>query len=479
MDNLKRNGVYLLIGLFFTAYLVARAIILPITIDEGGTYYNAVPRSFWDIVTYVDPSPNNHILNTLLIKFFVAIFGMHSLVLRLPNILAFVLYYFIIVSWMKRLGKDTLFVVFGIIVFTCNPYLLDFFALARGYALSIAFMFTSMYLVFLYFNSKNIKWIYYAFFAAVLAAYSNFTTLNFYISLLILCGIVLLQENWNKPVKILFKHYIVLIGISGLLVILCYWPLHQITSTGQLRYWSSNGFYNDTFIPLISAMQYGRNWFGQLDIRLFSLFIILLLMIVALFVFIKALKKRFNFSSDYFVFSFFVFIGVIVVILLQFYVFGTPFLNARGANFLYVLFIIPFVFCINIIYSKYYKRKYFVIGPFILLGAYHFINSINFYNCREWWFDGDTKHVLSYLETKHTDEEITLNTAWVYNTSFQFHIEEDEKSNIKLAPYHQELWPDSNYLYYYCERAQVVELEKNYSEVISFNRGNNVLMKKR
>jgi len=72
-----------------------------------------------------------------------------------------------------------------------------------------------------------------------------------------------------------------------------------------------------------------------------------------------------------------------------------------------------------------------------------------------------------------------LNTSWVYNTSFQFHIEAEGNINIKLAPYHQELWPDSNYLYYYCERAHVEELQKNYSEVISFNKGNNVLMKKR
>ncbi|MBK7567822.1 MAG: hypothetical protein IPI31_08335 [Bacteroidetes bacterium] len=69
MDKLKKNVLYLLIGCLLTAYLVARAIILPITIDEGGTFYNAVPRSVWDIITYVDPSPNNHILNTLLIKF--------------------------------------------------------------------------------------------------------------------------------------------------------------------------------------------------------------------------------------------------------------------------------------------------------------------------------------------------------------------------------------------------------------------------
>jgi len=479
VDKLKKNGLYLMIGSLFTAYLVARAIILPITIDEGGTFYNAVPRSFWDIITYVDPSPNNHILNTLLIKFFVAIFGTHSLVVRLPNIFAFILYYSVAVLWLKKLSNNKLFVIFGIVVFTCNPYLLDFFALARGYGLSIAFMFFSMYLIYQYFNSKQIKWIFYAFFAAALAVYSNFTLLNYYLSLLTVCSILLLQDNWNKAVKILFKQYLILFGITLILAILCYTPLKQIASTGQLRYWSSNGFYSDTFIPLLKSMVYANGWFVAFDLRFFVVFVIILLLLIGSFTLLKLIKQKFNFTADFLAFSFMVLIGTLVVILLQFYLLATPFLNARGAVFLYLLFVIPFVYLSNLIYKKNNKWKNFIIIPFMVIGIYHFLNSINFYNCREWWFDADTKNVMNYLSSKQEGESVTLNTSWVYNTSFQFHIEAEGNINIKLAPYHQELWPDSNYLYYYCERAHVEELQKNYSEVISFNKGNNVLMKKR
>ncbi|MBK7441246.1 MAG: hypothetical protein IPI65_06870 [Bacteroidetes bacterium] len=34
------DNIYLFIGLLFTAYLSARAIIIPMTIDEAGTYFN-------------------------------------------------------------------------------------------------------------------------------------------------------------------------------------------------------------------------------------------------------------------------------------------------------------------------------------------------------------------------------------------------------------------------------------------------------
>ncbi len=479
MDKLKKNVLYLFIGSLFTAYLIARAIILPISIDEAGTFYNAVPRSVWDIITYVDPTPNNHILNTLLIKIFVSVFGAHSLVIRLPNILAFILYYSVAVIWLKKLSGNKIFVLFGIIVLTCNPYLLDFFALARGYALSISFMFFSMYLAYLYFSSKQIKCLYFAFVVAAFAVYSNFTILNFYLSLFVVCGIFLLKDNWNKPVNIVFKQFLVLLGISAVLAFLCYTPFVQITSTDQLRYWSKNGFYTDTLIPLIAAMRYGKSVFNILEPHIYGLFTIAVFMVISVYCIIQLIKTKFSFGSDYLLFSLLVFAGTISVVLLQFYILHTPFLNARGAIFLYVLFVIPCIYFFYSIFNRGFIGKYFLILPFMMLGIFHLLSNLNFYNSLEWWFDGDTKNVISYLESKHAEEEISLNTSWLYNLSFKFHIEEEDEDNIKLAPYHQELWPDSNYLYYYCERANVPELEKNYREVISFNNGNNVLMKKR
>ena len=180
----------------------------------------------------------------------------------------------------------------------------------------------------------------------------------------------------------------------------------------------------------------------EVDVGVFAGFVMVLFVLIAAFACIRIFKKKFNMGADFFAFSFFVLLGTVLVIILQFYLLGTPFLNARGANFLYVLFIIPFVFLMNIIYSKNMKGKYLFIIPFMLFDVYRFINSINFYNSREWWFDGDTKHVMSYLESKHPEEEITLNTACVYNTSFQFHIEEDPNSNIIMS-FNTELRPCS------------------------------------
>lgn len=479
MDNIKKDALYWLIGLFFVVYLVARAIILPITIDEGGTYFNAVPRSVWSIITYQDPSPNNHIVNTLFIKIFVQLFGTSSLIVRLPNILGFVLYYIIAVLWLKRLNGNKIFVLFGIIVLTCNPYLLDFFGLARGYGLSLSFLFISMYQIFLYFERKQIKNIYYAFILAAIGVYCNFTLLSFYISLLSVTTLMLIQINWNSPLSAVFKKFLIIFFITGLLALLCYTPISKIVETDQLKYWSSNGFYTDTLIPLLGAMQYGNPQFEKIGLRVYAGIIIGVIILLGTYVFTKNIKQHFNLSSDILLFSFSVFIGTLVIIFLQFILFDTPFLNARGSVFLYVLFIIPVIYFTQRFYAINKKWKTAVILPFLFLGIFHFVRTLNLYNCREWWFDADTKKVLHYLDAMEGKKEISLNTYWIYNTSFQFHIQNDEWNNIELAPYHQDLQPEGNYMYYYCERAQISELEKNYVEVISFNSGNNVLMRKR
>src|SRR5213078_1005757 len=90
---LLRTYLPFLLGICLLAYVIVRAIMLPVTHDESNTCLIYSTMSVHDIVTYAVPVPNNHILNTLLIKFFSGLFGMHPLPVRLPNILGFILYF--------------------------------------------------------------------------------------------------------------------------------------------------------------------------------------------------------------------------------------------------------------------------------------------------------------------------------------------------------------------------------------------------
>ena len=106
-------------GLLLFGYILARAIILPITHDESGTCLVFSTQSVSDIVSYAQPIPNNHILNTLLVKLFSQLFGWHPLIVRLPNVLAFVLYFFSGLAILRLLNRNLLFVMSGLVA---DPY---------------------------------------------------------------------------------------------------------------------------------------------------------------------------------------------------------------------------------------------------------------------------------------------------------------------------------------------------------------------
>ena len=81
IENWVLNGITAL----FCLYILLRAWLLPITVDESATAINHVPRLVFDTLTYQrEANPNNHILNTILIKIFTGIFGWHHLVVRIP-----------------------------------------------------------------------------------------------------------------------------------------------------------------------------------------------------------------------------------------------------------------------------------------------------------------------------------------------------------------------------------------------------------
>ena len=92
IKNLNRYAFILAIGII-TILLLYKAVHIPILKDEWETPVKYINHSVWDIMMYTSNSPNNHILNTLLVKLFVFVFGSRDqLILRLPNILSFLIY---------------------------------------------------------------------------------------------------------------------------------------------------------------------------------------------------------------------------------------------------------------------------------------------------------------------------------------------------------------------------------------------------
>lgn len=148
MNNYKNiiQGRTLMMLIFSAAlitYVFIRAYTLSFTHDESLSFTIIARNSHWT------KAANHHVLNTTLMSLSSFLFGNKEFSLRLPNVLSFILYltgsFFI-----YRSSKNNWLFFLAISLTLLNPFLIEFFSLARGYGLSLAFMLMGLF----FFNQK-------------------------------------------------------------------------------------------------------------------------------------------------------------------------------------------------------------------------------------------------------------------------------------------------------------------------------------
>ena len=135
--------VLLLFGLFFSN--VYRAASQSVTYDEAFTYLAFLSGS--PLRVFTEYTANNHVLFSLFAKFSIGLFGLSEFTLRLPTVLAGIVY-FVSVFFLCRLlfGYGPLFLI-SVAALSLNPFVLDLLSAARGYGLALAFFLVSSYQV--------------------------------------------------------------------------------------------------------------------------------------------------------------------------------------------------------------------------------------------------------------------------------------------------------------------------------------------
>ena len=135
----RRFGEYSLIflALIVLIWAIVRACHQSITMDEAMTYRAFVSKTLPEQWT---PHSNNHILNSLLMRLSILLFGLSQLTVRLPALLGTAIY---ITSCYYLCRSITEHLAIRIIVFICltfNPFIADYYAVARGYSLAIGLL---------------------------------------------------------------------------------------------------------------------------------------------------------------------------------------------------------------------------------------------------------------------------------------------------------------------------------------------------
>lgn len=415
-------------GISLLAYIIYKATHLSFTHDECYTYLHYVHQGFMDIISYKTPYTNNHILNTVLIKYFEELFGNSELVLRMPNVLAFIVYSVYAVLLLYKYAPKL--IIPGYLLLTLNPYLLDFFALARGYGLSIGFLVMSIYYICNYFTTLKPVHLILFNVGAFLAVMSNFSLLNYYVAALFTFNAISyiktksrLNATGEKETFIKLNKINVISVILSAMVL--YEPLRRISKKSLLDFGGKKGFLEDTVGSSIDDLFY-ETAITPLSASLIKTGIVLVIFLILGIIALKLMKQQYIFFKEQLplVFMNLTLLLMVVITQIQHIVLGNDFYVHRFALFFYPLFILNFIFCIQYLYTYFKWGSIFMAyGLSVLLSINLYQNHhLNYY--KDWKYDKDTKLVMEKLVTEHInhpDKQVQLGINWLFEPSTNFY----------------------------------------------------------
>ncbi len=336
--------IFLFLSVVLVIFVSFKASITSFTHDESYTYLRYVGQSFIQIISYDTPFTNNHILNTLLMKYFEVLFGTSELVLRAPNIISLIVYLFFTYMIIRDIKAYVSLVIF--ILMTFSPYLLDFFGLARGYGISTGLMIFSLYYLLHFFNSKKQRDLVLFNLGSFFAVLANFALLDYWIAVIFAYNFTVLLESRFSNKRVNFKDFLVKYNkINAIFLILStiviYEPLRKIMSLDIIDFGGKTGFVRNTIGTLIIKVFYKI----PVGPATWLILKIAVLCIVGIS-FVIILKNIYSRSYDFFrdskplIIINLTLILVAIITILQHLLFQTDFLMGRFALFLFPLFVL-------------------------------------------------------------------------------------------------------------------------------------------
>jgi len=338
---------------------------------------------FLDILSGSHPTANNHVLNTFLIKVVFSLGASSLVILRLPNVLSFILYLY----WGYKIsfGKLSSFVGLGCFaLLMCNPFLLDFFSFARGYGLSLGFMMGALYFGSEFFESRSTSNLAKALVLTSLSVLSVFSMIYFGVGLAATLTLAcFLRKDWNALKRCLFYSLLIGFALLGSVAV----PIFRLKESGFLHYGGCNSFYSDTLVSLARYSLY------SLDIT-FSVYLTLDLYLGGIW-FISSISYFKNEAWGSFKN---VFLGVsvlsIVLIILAHRLAGVLYPINQVGLFLYPFFVFSLCFCLN-------DFRHYVgtatLSLILIVFSINFISKANFYRTALWGFDAHTEEIFDKI----------------------------------------------------------------------------------
>ncbi|MBA3681500.1 MAG: hypothetical protein H0W73_10105 [Bacteroidetes bacterium] len=334
---------------------------------------------------------NNHVLNSALTHICYLVAGSHKFVLRIPNILSFIVLCFGVFKYFEYLNKvSSKIILTTLFLLTFN--FLDFFELCRGYGISLGFMLIGLAFLQDYFTKKKLVFLILFSLCWQVALAANLILVVAFPMLLFF--IIVFQFRHR-----LFFNIVNLLLLAFNSKILYSWIKFSFfyKEHGSLDSGIGDDYWQVSFKSLMLLI------FGT-DLPWFQVLIIVISSIIILITLFKFFKDHLSFDSLFKpqFFYFIMLIGLVLAFYLQKMYLDVNYPEDRTGLFFYLFFVLTFTFFIDSL-----TDRVTLPSAITLLSAsvVYFIFSFNLTYFTHWFYHITPKKIYTQLQDEYKKEQ--------------------------------------------------------------------------
>lgn len=433
-------------------YVGYRAYHVSFTHDEALTYTIIRGSEEWTLTA------NNHWLNTYLAKAFSAVLGYSELALRLPNVLAFGFYLFMLDRLYRLFARSAGSVLLTLPLLLLNPFVLDFFGLCRGYGLAMAFFTGSLFFAVRYYSrTRAVKDVAWFVGLGVLSIYANYA---FFTAVLAL-HLALLTDYIQRGIPKFWLQALIYL-VEGALLVPAALNIVELKEHGELYFGGdTNSLLEDTLHSVV--------------VKSFLVHVLpeqhwLVLGACCLAAVVGFVLRK----SPELTFSTVLTLALALLPAVLFALSGTKFPVERSALYWPIVLGIHLLFVAEALLWLNFRLLRFAVLPLLavlsLLFVVNFAGSANVTFVRTWAYEAHTRDILEQLEQQvDKSKPIQFGVTWFFEPSISYY--RDTRNLTWLDPLNR-TGPNGRYDYYYvfgnefhlvpaaCKQ-QIIRYEKN------------------
>lgn len=288
--HLNQKWFYLPLLIFLCAYSLLRAWFVTPLLDELGTFYMYI-QTGKVLGNGAIMDANNHIINSYFGAFVYRFLGDSFFLFRFLSLLSIPIFFFSTKYLVEKIvEKKSQLIVF--ISLNTIPWIVEYYSYSRGYAFSLAVLFSAFCCLIKWKESKNTRFYSFYLLFLLLACTSN---MSLVIPVILLFGYSIILLILNKTLFI--RKYIyfgsILFFVAYMTVV--YFYLHQLKIRGALWWGSTEGLWEVTGKSISKTI-----FFTDSDYLKYLILLFLAVIIIGFLFINKGKSFRENFESNLF-----------------------------------------------------------------------------------------------------------------------------------------------------------------------------------